>query len=439
MTSEVIVMNKHAMVLAADSATTVRQFIEGEFKERYYKGANKLFELSAHNPVGLMLYDSSTVDGVPWEIIAKTYRRELRDKTFDTLQEYASALFEFITTHNELFPHEQRAVELADYVSTVALIRCLSAFQEDSGVQSAADAATDDDASASITSALNLYIESALQSVSVQDLPDHFSHDDPDKAIEKHSEQLLHEIKEGLGQLSNAKDFNVDTLDLEKLMRLSVYDLFKNYQKYLSKTGVLVCGYGDKEYFPGYIEYHCYGLLLNRFIVDECKSKRISLTNISDVRAFAQSSAVYTFMLGFGEDVYQAEKNLIRESLNLLASKIASQLDIDEIENLNEHIQAVSSQHIDELFRICMRDNHAPLHRVVGSLPVEEMTELAETLIHLESLKEKVTKTSEMVGGPIDVAAIGKSDGFIWIKRKHYFDPELNRRFFLRQDKEYQL
>jgi len=42
-----------------------------------------------------------------------------------------------------------------------------------------------------------------------------------------------------------------------------------------------------------------------------------------------------------------------------------------------------------------------------------------------------VTKTQddtgqrETVGGPIDVAVLSKGDGFVWIKRKSYFDPRL--------------
>jgi hypothetical protein len=36
---------------------------------------------------------------------------------------------------------------------------------------------------------------------------------------------------------------------------------------------------------------------------------------------------------------------------------------------------------------------------------------------------------AETVGGPIDVAVLSKGDGFIWIKRKHYFKPELNPHF----------
>jgi hypothetical protein len=36
----------------------------------------------------------------------------------------------------------------------------------------------------------------------------------------------------------------------------------------------------------------------------------------------------------------------------------------------------------------------------------------------------------ETVGGPIDVAVISKGDGFVWIKRKHYFERDLNPHFF---------
>lgn len=42
----------------------------------------------------------------------------------------------------------------------------------------------------------------------------------------------------------------------------------------------------------------------------------------------------------------------------------------------------------------------------------------------------RVSRVRETVGGPTDVAVISKKDGFIWIKRKHYFDPTYNYHFF---------
>ena len=62
-------------------------------------------------------------------------------------------------------------------------------------------------------------------------------------------------------------------------------------------------------------------------------------------------------------------------------------------------------------------------------LPVNELADLSETLVLIESLKERVTTDEESVSGPIDVAVVSKTDGFIWIKRKHYFKPELNPRY----------
>jgi hypothetical protein len=71
-----------------------------------------------------------------------------------------------------------------------------------------------------------------------------------------------------------------------------------------------------------------------------------------------------------------------------------------------------------------------PVTTVVSMLPKDELAAMAESLVNLTSFKRKVTMESETVGGPIDVAVISKGDGFIWIKRKHYFKAELNTQFF---------
>jgi hypothetical protein len=54
---------------------------------------------------------------------------------------------------------------------------------------------------------------------------------------------------------------------------------------------------------------------------------------------------------------------------------------------------------------------------------------MAEALVNLTSFKRKVTSSIESVGGPVDVAVITKGDGFVWIKRKHYFDADKNQQF----------
>lgn len=62
-------------------------------------------------------------------------------------------------------------------------------------------------------------------------------------------------------------------------------------------------------------------------------------------------------------------------------------------------------------------------------MPKPEMANMAEALVNLTSIKRRVSKGMETVGGPIDVAVISRTEGFVWVKRKHYFPPELNLRY----------
>ena len=62
MTCEICVMNRHAAVLAADSASTVTRWVDGTLETRYFKGANKIFQLSHHQPVGVMIFSCRLVE-----------------------------------------------------------------------------------------------------------------------------------------------------------------------------------------------------------------------------------------------------------------------------------------------------------------------------------------------------------------------------------------
>jgi hypothetical protein len=83
-----------------------------------------------------------------------------------------------------------------------------------------------------------------------------------------------------------------------------------------------------------------------------------------------------------------------------------------------------------EMREFSRKNSSYPIVRAVAVLPKEELAVMAETLVNLTSFKRRVTLDAETVGGPIDVAVISKGDGFIWIKRKHYFESELNPQFF---------
>ena len=91
MTAEVAVMNKSAVALAADSAMSVTV---GRARKTY--PTNKLFALTKHHPIGIMIYNNAEFMNVPWETIVKMYRDELGLSSRATVKEYAEDFLGYV-------------------------------------------------------------------------------------------------------------------------------------------------------------------------------------------------------------------------------------------------------------------------------------------------------------------------------------------------------
>jgi hypothetical protein len=208
-----------------------------------------------------------------------------------------------------------------------------------------------------------------------------------------------------------------------------------DYKSHLLETGVVIAGYGDRDYYPGIEEFECYGFLDQHLI---CSPKGKPTTISSDlpatIRPFATTSMINTFLMGFGPDMFVKVTAATEEELRDFAGKIQQALAPDrEIANLDRLVREAVESHRDRWFTQATSGHSGPLAAVIEALPVSDMAALAKSMIELQSLKERVTRPTESVSGPVDVAAISKHDGFVWIERKHYFEPELNPRFFVRQ------
>ena len=92
-------------------------------------------------------------------------------------------------------------------------------------------------------------------------------------------------------------------------------------------------------------------------------------------------------------------------------------------------LELVEERYAEELIEFQREKNVDPILKIVAMLPKDELAAMAESLVNLTSFKRRVSEDAETVGGPIDVAVISRGDGFIWIKRKHYFEQRLNPHF----------
>jgi len=63
---------------------------------------------------------------------------------------------------------------------------------------------------------------------------------------------------------------------------------------------------------------------------------------------------------------------------------------------------------------------------LVDAMPIQDAIDLAHFLVKTTIEYIRFSPGAPTVGGPIEVAAITKHEGFKWIQRKHYYDQRLN-------------
>lgn len=63
---------------------------------------------------------------------------------------------------------------------------------------------------------------------------------------------------------------------------------------------------------------------------------------------------------------------------------------------------------------------------IISAMPIQDAIDLAEFLVNLTKAYSRFSPGAPCVGGPTEIAAITKHEGFKWIKRKHYFEQRLN-------------
>jgi len=411
MTCEILVMNRHAVALAADSAVTISRWVDGKEEKRYFKSVNKVFQISKNSSVAMMVYGSGELQQAPWELLAKEYRSHLGGKSFDTLEDYGTDIFSFIKNAKDIFPREYQEEVFKENCTTVAGLTYLNNIKTHTGYDSFSPVEKLDFSTK--------FLQASIERLYKEPFPLGFEKADIDSALSSFHGPLIEKFQK----------FSEDTFIAPNLLaEFAILAVFKK-QSYMGETGVVIAGFGDKDYFPGYKHYKCFGNILGKMAYREEEGFKVGYHQHSHIKAFATTNMVDTFQFGIGFESYLLAGNCCEASLKSLLQKIGK----DQEKGIEKLIEEEVTLFRNVLLQKCREANFEPLTRVVAALPVEDMAELAETLVALESLKEKVTKPTESVGGPVDVAVITRGEGLIWVKRKHYFTPELNPRYFQRQ------
>ena len=374
-----------------------------------------------------MIYGNADFSGLPWETIVKSFRSQKGDETHEDLASYAESFLNFLRTTKTLFPKKQQ-----DAVTGSLIYSYLLALRE--GVRKRLDKEAeeknglDDD---DIPPIVTKEIKESLAAVRTYPLLDGFDKKFRDRLKSRYSSRISELRKMVFKNLpiTSATSRNIATIVCEMLAR-----------KWFgpSKTGLVIAGYGTDEYMPTLLNYELEHMANGRPRFSLKQHQTISLENTSAVIPFAQMDMVQSFMEGIQNELNQHMMDTTEQLFSSVVTAIVDLVkttDAKLAKKLSSAIQPNVDNLTNELFEDWKKRRMrywSPVIQIVGTLPKDELAAMAESLVNLTKFRRRVTNVRETVGGPIDVAVITKGDGFVWVKRKHYFSPDLNPRYVAR-------
>ncbi len=204
-----------------------------------------------------------------------------------------------------------------------------------------------------------------------------------------------------------------------------------------SQTGLIFCGFGSEDRFPTLISFEIDGVICGRLKFKETNHCDIDRNGRrAAVLPYAQKEMVDRFVFGIDDkikrDVQRYCRDTVKEALDAVIK--ASGADGNEdVKNKSDAAEKAFSDNLNaKVFETIRSRSRSEIEDMVEFMPKPEMARMAEALVELTSIKRRVSRGFETVGGPIDVAVISKAEGFTWVKRKYYFPPEINARYFER-------
>jgi hypothetical protein len=428
-TTEIAILNQSAVALAADSAVTVSG--GGRTGLKVYDGVNKLFELIKGRPVGVMIYNAADLSFRPWETIIKTYREERRTQALPTLDAYVQDFKQFLVEHDQLFSDRQQIEayrHLLDSDLDVVRGYVLEAVAE------------------AIDSGRKLTPVAVSRIVNRQ-AKDYWDYARSGYRLDAWDEELPSlrrlgaELKDLLDERIDAVLENLPLSDARRAnLRVGLIHRSLGFAQNDSFSGVVIAGFGEDEYYPRLREFRTKGLYNGRLLARDNPDSAcdIGVDRPGDVRSFAQGDMIRSFTDGIQDQVRREMNQHWRKWLDArtIGREVARHADLAHLDRADRR---VITKVVNDHARVAVRDFfvhmaeyeranvRGPLLQSVAYLPKDEMGAMAESLVNLTTLKRRVSiNEAQTVGGAVDVAVVSRGDGFVWLKRKHYFDQSIN-------------
>lgn len=421
MTAIVGTINRRGVAFAADSAATHTV----SSKHKITNNANKIFELSKHHPVGVCICGNLDFLGMPWEDVFKMYRNSLKETGYECLKDYSTHFFKFVKQEIMTKLVSDQKVNLSivvnGYLNELISISKQELEKED-------NEETDINLLTKLESKMSMFLNIYTNKEKCSDFEEYSLSD-----FSSYSCNIVNSLLTPFLSLSSNPDGFRD-LFISSLFSIIV----STVHVYLNKTELIFWGYGNGEIFPSYYSFEV-SSAFDSLIKYSLKSKYI-VSNIDNacVEPFAQTDVANTVIRGIDDDLRMRFYDSYKSSITVFRDEMISSLTdagapkglVEAINNMD--IDTYTKTFADGMNQYIQENYIEKLVNTVSYLSKEDLADMAESLVRMTYLKRRITSEEESVGGAVDVAVITKGDGFVWLKRKHYFDAKLNPHYFER-------
>jgi hypothetical protein len=425
LSAEIAILNKEAVALAADGSVTLMSG-PAENPHQVFTSANKIFRLPGTHTVSFMIYNNAGFMGIPWEPVITRFGESVGPSPLPYLAEYAGRFLGFLKNERELI-----TAAIEEQYFTSMIYTCYVSFRQvfrESASEMIRDRGviSEDQIGDFVAEKINNAYTLITSNKTVPGIgPDFIK--ELSKAWDATTTRAMSEIFE---QLPIPEPAQVQLKEIPFLLfGRFAGDLDPAYQNF---SGIVIAGFGEKEVFPSLVSYAIDGRLAGTLKYRELGIKTISLRDSAYVIPFAEREMVDIFMSSIDPRLTDALVTSLSEIFHEYPPAIIDSIETmseEEKTNLKTQFEPKSDElaaRISTYLENYRASNTAPLISAVATLPKQELAAMAESLVNLASLKRKVSSPAGATGGPVDVALISKRDGFVWIRKKEYFDPDIN-------------
>ncbi len=392
MTSEILLMNRRCVVLAADNGTPSGN-----------TSGTRIFEISSEPPVGLMVHGRDSIGGVPVEVLADEFSKRMTGCFFENMEEYARAFLSFLDEGRVLADDAPSGPVVPLAVSAGELAGDIAALWD-----------------------------TICGYCSDMPFPSEYDENVPVSDFEISLDMLLDELlaldfgfdPELRGKLGMLFDENVDRESLlfslqmedcytddmtpyfDRLLELFILALSGGMVgNLLDGTDLVFAGYGEGALLPSLVECGILGHYFGMTSYSLGSEYGAASGRKAAVLPFDLSPRLERFLMGIDREAGDDMAEMV--SCRLADEELPGgrKLDDAEIEALTQIVE----DEIDDLNDSC----RGMLVEYVRDLSKGDTAAAAEFLVSMNSFGW-VIDTGADSGGDVDVVVLSREDGFVW-------------------------